>query len=154
MAHTGVDCQDCVHLLLDSDGLIVNRIMLEPDAEYDPLPLILAPEGVDGEMGGTYIDGVYTPPPTQPYFSSVGPYSSAAQFQTVILPSAMIGSTPIIYSVLEISGDGSIYSFNADSRSITVDIPNTSAFLMVSYVATNYLGVDSATVQFQRTVEA
>lgn len=60
--HSGESCQDCVRLLLDNEGNIVNRIMLEPDVEYDPSPLIVAPEGVDGEMGGTYINGVYTPP--------------------------------------------------------------------------------------------
>ena len=43
MTHTGPDCQTCIRLLMDSDGLIVNRIMLEPDAEYDPAPLIVAP---------------------------------------------------------------------------------------------------------------
>ena len=62
MAHTGSDCQECVRLLLDSDGNIVNRIMLEPDAEYDPSPLIVAPEEIDGQIGGTYINDVYTPP--------------------------------------------------------------------------------------------
>ena len=63
MAHAGADCQDCVRLLVDADGLIVNRIMIEPDAVFDPSPLIVAPDGVDGYIGGTYIDGVYTPPP-------------------------------------------------------------------------------------------
>ena len=51
-----------IRLLLDEQGNIVNRIMLEPDVVYDPSPLIVAPEGVDGDIGGTYIDGVYTPP--------------------------------------------------------------------------------------------
>ena len=64
MVHTGADCQDCVRLLLDSEGNIVNRIMLEPNAVYDPSPLIVAPDGVDGDIGGTYINGVYTPPET------------------------------------------------------------------------------------------
>ena len=52
-----------VRLLLDDAGTIVNRILLEPDALYNPTPYILAPDEVDGEIGGTYIDGVYTPPP-------------------------------------------------------------------------------------------
>ena len=60
--HDGEDCQNCVRLLLDSEGNIVNRILLEPDAEYDPAPLIVAPVDVDGAIGGTYINGVYTPP--------------------------------------------------------------------------------------------
>ena len=62
MPHTGTDCQECVRLLIDVDGNIVNRILLESDAVYDPSPLIIAPEGVDGNIGGTYIGGVYTPP--------------------------------------------------------------------------------------------
>ena len=65
MVHTGIDCQDCVRLLLDSDGLVVNRILLEPDVVYDPSPYILAPEGIDGEIGGTYLNGVYSPPLTE-----------------------------------------------------------------------------------------
>ena len=60
--HNGEDCQNCVRLLLDSAGNIVNRILLEPDAVYDPSPFIVAPEDVDGEIGGTFINGVYTPP--------------------------------------------------------------------------------------------
>lgn len=36
--------------------------MLEPDANFDPTPLIIAPENIDGEIGGTFINGVYTPP--------------------------------------------------------------------------------------------
>ena len=54
-----------IRLLLDSEGLIVNRILLEPDAIYDPSPLIIAPEEIDGDIGGTYIDGIYTPPPIE-----------------------------------------------------------------------------------------
>ena len=57
-----LDCQNCVRLLLDVDGRIVNRIMLEPDADYDPSPFIVAPEEAEGEIGGTYIEGAYTPP--------------------------------------------------------------------------------------------
>ena len=65
MTHTGLACEECIRLLIDVDGNIVNRIMLEPDAEYDPSPLIVLPEGVDGEIGGTYINGVYTPPESE-----------------------------------------------------------------------------------------
>ena len=61
--HSGEDCQNCVRLLLDNEGNVINRILLEPDAIYDPSPLIVGPEEVDGEIGGTYINGVYTPPP-------------------------------------------------------------------------------------------
>ena len=52
-----------IRLLLDEEGNIVNRIVYDTEAMYDPSPLILTPEGVDGDIGGTYIDGVYTPPP-------------------------------------------------------------------------------------------
>ena len=45
----------------DEDGLIVNCIMFDPDAEWSP------PEGHSiydfvGAIGGTYINGVYTEP--------------------------------------------------------------------------------------------
>ena len=60
--HEGENCQNCVRLLLDNEGNVINRILLEPDAAYDPSPFIMAPEEVDGEIGGTYIGGVYTPP--------------------------------------------------------------------------------------------
>ena len=49
-------------LLLDNLGNVVNRILLYSKDTYDPSPLILAPKNVDGEIGGTYINGVYTPP--------------------------------------------------------------------------------------------
>ena len=61
MAHD-ITCNSCVRLVLDDAGNIVNRIMLEPFAAYDPAPFVVAPEGVDGEIGGTYLNGVYTPP--------------------------------------------------------------------------------------------
>ena len=52
-----------VRLLIDHEGNVVNRILLEFDAVYDSTPYALAPAGVDGKIGGTYINGVYTAPP-------------------------------------------------------------------------------------------
>ena len=49
-------------LVVDASGNIVNRILLAPGALYDPSPYTLAPTSIDGEVGGRYIDGAYTPP--------------------------------------------------------------------------------------------
>ena len=53
-------------LVLDGDGNIMNAIVIEP-AEVDEwcaaTGCLLAPVGVNGEIGGTYSNGVYTPPP-------------------------------------------------------------------------------------------
>ena len=50
----------------NTDGLIVNRIVVDettPD-DWHPGPgLTLRPPDVDGAIGGTYINGLYTPPP-------------------------------------------------------------------------------------------
>ena len=48
-------------LVLDADGNIINRIVFDTEGTYPATNL--APSGVDGAIGGTYIDGVYTAPP-------------------------------------------------------------------------------------------
>ena len=55
-------------LVIDSDGKVDNTIVIEPEAVDEwcrGTGCILAPAGVDGEIGGTYSDGVYTAPAPQ-----------------------------------------------------------------------------------------
>ena len=55
-----------VNCVTNVDGLIVNRIVVDETtpADWHPGPgLTLQPASVDGAIGGTIIDGVYTPPP-------------------------------------------------------------------------------------------
>ena len=55
-----------VHVITNSDGLVVNRIVVDDTTPTDWHPgpgLTLQPAGVDGAIGGTYINGVYTAPP-------------------------------------------------------------------------------------------
>ena len=93
-----------------------------------------------------------TPPvDTAPVLSITIGYSSENQSQTVTLPAATSGTTPITYSVSENDADGSITSFNADTRQIVVRIPNAPANFQITYTATNDVGSDSETVQFART---
>ena len=57
---------ETIHLVTDAEGLIVNRIVLDENTprNWTPGPgLTLLPHSVQGAIGGTYIDGVYTPPP-------------------------------------------------------------------------------------------
>ena len=49
-------------ILVDESGTIKNRIVFDPDVSYKPRHGYTLVE-FDGGIGGTYIDGVYTPPP-------------------------------------------------------------------------------------------
>ena len=55
-------------LVIDSEGNIVNRILLDSSlTDWSPGEgLTLVPANIDGDIGGTYINGVYTPPPDPP----------------------------------------------------------------------------------------
>ena len=53
-------------IITNADGLIVNRIVIDETTLHDWHPgfgLTLQSAGVDGAIGGTYVNGVYTPPP-------------------------------------------------------------------------------------------
>ena len=55
-----------VHLVIDGDGNVVNRIVTNEGTPDDWVPgpgLTLLDRSIEGDIGGTYIDGVYTPPP-------------------------------------------------------------------------------------------
>ena len=56
------------HLIVDSDGLIVNRILLDTaTTSWEPGPgLTMLPATIHGAIGGAYLNGVYTPPPEPP----------------------------------------------------------------------------------------
>ena len=61
----------CVHLILDANNNIVNRAVFaheDPITDYTPDPgLTIYPDceadGADRDIGGTLVNGVYTPPP-------------------------------------------------------------------------------------------
>ena len=61
-----MDCpNECVHLVIDAAGLVVNRIVTGPSTPDDWEPgfgLTLLPHTVQGGIGGTYIGGIYMPP--------------------------------------------------------------------------------------------
>lgn len=53
------------HIVTDNSGLIVNRIVKDENTPSDWSPgtgLTVWPETIEGAIGGSYIDGVYTPP--------------------------------------------------------------------------------------------
>ena len=50
-----------IGILVDKSGTIKNRIEFDPEVTYNPLHGYTLVD-FDGEIGGTYIDGVYTPP--------------------------------------------------------------------------------------------
>lgn len=57
---------EIIRLVTDNEGLIVNRIVLDESTPGDWHPgagLTLLPHTVQGAIGGTYVGGVYTPPP-------------------------------------------------------------------------------------------
>lgn len=56
------------YALIDSDGLIVNRIVLDDTGAWEVPEGHSIVEETDAaiNIGGTYIDGVYTPPPEPP----------------------------------------------------------------------------------------
>ena len=57
---------ECVHLVVNSDGLVVTRIVTGPDTPDDWNPgvgLTLLDHSIVGDVDGTYINGVYTAPP-------------------------------------------------------------------------------------------
>lgn len=55
----------CKCLVVNSEGLVVNLIVCDENTPDDFSPgsgLTLVKNTVDGAIGGSYIDGVYTPP--------------------------------------------------------------------------------------------
>ena len=61
----------------DASHLIVNRIVLDEAADWHPPDGHTAIEETDGAMdiGGLYVDGVYTPPPSPelpPHLLNIG----------------------------------------------------------------------------------
>lgn len=47
-----------------SSGAVVNRVLLDDPADWSPPDGCFAVEELDPmEIGGTYVDGIYTPPP-------------------------------------------------------------------------------------------
>ena len=55
-----------IRLVTNDAGLVVNVVAVDAatPADWHPGPgLTLLPEEVTGAIGGTYIDGRYTPPP-------------------------------------------------------------------------------------------
>lgn len=54
--------------LRDADGLVVNVIVYDPEADYEPpwgLTLDPLPDGSPVSIGWRHLDGEYTPPPTE-----------------------------------------------------------------------------------------
>ena len=52
-------------LVINDDGLVVNRIVTDETTpnDFNPGPgLTMLPHTVEGVIGGTYKNGVYTPP--------------------------------------------------------------------------------------------
>lgn len=62
-----MDCtEECVHLVIDTEGNVVNIVVTGPETpdDWSPGPgLTLLPHSQQGAIGGTYINGVYTAPP-------------------------------------------------------------------------------------------
>ena len=57
-----------IHCVTNSDGIIINRIVSDENTPEDWSPgdnLVVHPPEVVGDIGGTIIDGVYTPPPAE-----------------------------------------------------------------------------------------
>ena len=58
---------ECIHIVTDADGLIVNRIVLDHGGQTPPHwhpggGFTLQGCGVEGELGETIINGIYVPP--------------------------------------------------------------------------------------------
>ena len=45
-------------LVLAENNVIMNYIVLDDGAEYDPTPFHLAPKGAEGEIGTVYVEDV------------------------------------------------------------------------------------------------
>lgn len=55
-----------IYILTDETGLITNRIVLDDGADWTfPPGMAVTPETTPTDIGGTYINGVYTPPQIQ-----------------------------------------------------------------------------------------
>ena len=58
--------EECNCIVVEIDGLIVNRIVCSEETPNDWAPgegLAMHVDNVGWAIGGTYKDGVYTPPP-------------------------------------------------------------------------------------------
>ena len=117
-----------IRLLLDSDGLVVNRILLEPGVEYNPSPLVLAPEGVDGEIGGIYINGVYSPQ------SNIGVDQEVHAGSVVQLDGS--NSIGIAYLWSQVAGELVVLSDVLD-HSPSFTAPNISGRLIFELIVSN-----------------
>jgi hypothetical protein len=49
--------------IVDENGAIVNRVEVDADSEWSPPEGCTTVDGSTFNIGGTYINGVYTPPP-------------------------------------------------------------------------------------------
>ncbi|MCD9821216.1 hypothetical protein [Bradyrhizobium japonicum] len=60
--------------VIDSTGTIVNRVVIEGDAWTPPEGCTTVEEtDTPFAIGGTYIDGIYTPPPSPPAPPPINP---------------------------------------------------------------------------------